>query len=82
MKTIHELVEANNIDAVEALIHFNPDLVKEKNSGGQTPLHIAVWHEHLEIVKLLLKNGAEINAKDHNGYTPLRHCGFKEIVQL
>ena len=31
---------------------------------GHTPLHIAAFHGHTEIVSLLIGNGADINSKD------------------
>jgi hypothetical protein len=41
------------------------------NLNGWTPLHDAVMNGHIEIARLLLQNGAEVNAKDSDGYTPL-----------
>ena len=39
---------------------------------GQTPLHFAASQGQLQAVEWLLKNGANINARDKNGATPLR----------
>jgi hypothetical protein len=39
--------------------------------GGDTPLHIAVGQGHIEIVKLLIANGAKINNSNRRGKTPL-----------
>jgi ankyrin repeat protein len=33
----------------------------------QTALHLAVEEGHIEIVKLLLEHGADVNIKDSNG---------------
>ena len=30
----------------------------------RTPLHIAVYYNHIDIVKILLTKGANVNAKD------------------
>lgn len=38
---------------------------------GQRPLHIAVHSLHSETVRLFLDSGADVNAVDHNGITPL-----------
>jgi len=38
---------------------------------GTTPLHIAAGHGHFDIVKILVENGANVNAKDLMGFTPL-----------
>ena len=46
-------------------------------SGG-TPLHIAVLADQTEVVKLLVENGANLNAKakDEHGGTPLHWAAF------
>ena len=36
-----------------------------------TPLHLAIQHNNEEMVDVLLKNGADVNAKDKQGKTPL-----------
>lgn len=33
------------------------------DQSGWSPLHIAAGHNHLDIVKLLLQNGAQVNIK-------------------
>jgi hypothetical protein len=43
---------------------------------GRTPLHSAVLNGHIEITRLLLQNGADVNAKNIHGSTPL-HCSAK-----
>ncbi|HIJ69632.1 MAG TPA: ankyrin repeat domain-containing protein, partial [Deltaproteobacteria bacterium] len=37
---------------------------------------------HIEIVRLLLAKGAEVNAKMNNGETVLSHASHKEIKEL
>jgi ankyrin repeat protein len=46
--------------------------------AGQTPLHLAAGnklngttHEIIKLIELLVKNGAEVNAVDEKGQTPL-----------
>ncbi|CAG9132959.1 unnamed protein product [Plutella xylostella] len=36
--------------------------VNEKNKEGQTPLHVATEHSHLDAMDLLLRHGAKVNA--------------------
>jgi len=38
---------------------------------GETPLHLAVLYGQTNLVKLLLKSGAKVNAEDAHGQTPL-----------
>jgi ankyrin repeat protein len=54
-------------------------------AAEDTPLHSAAQWGHEEIVKLLLANGAEAEAKNHFGQQPLHYaCVFrhKEVVNV
>ncbi|MHC4478096.1 MAG: ankyrin repeat domain-containing protein [Planctomycetota bacterium] len=42
-----------------------------RNEYGEAVLHWAVRQRKLELVKLLVEHGADLNAKDAQGYTPL-----------
>jgi ankyrin repeat protein len=42
---------------------------------GGTALHVAIFGSNLEVIRLLLDNGFDVNAKSrYNGYTPLHYC--------
>ena len=45
--------------------------VNSRDKEGQTPLHFAVKQHHTNIVALLLKFGADVNAQDDYHITPL-----------
>ncbi|XP_011632918.1 transient receptor potential channel pyrexia-like isoform X1 [Pogonomyrmex barbatus] len=42
---------------------------------GRTPLHEAVKNNHAEVVRILVKNGADVNANDDGQITPLLLAG-------
>lgn len=48
---------------------------------GRTPLHVAVKYGHIDIIKLLLVNGADVNAKDVAGLHPLLLAGYNQQDQ-
>ena len=44
---------------VQALLKADPSLISSKDSHGNTPLHFAVLHGHLDVAELLLASGAD-----------------------
>jgi len=45
--------------------------INKKNDSGNTPLHLAFQFDHMEIVGLLLKKGADTTIKNNAQLTPL-----------
>ncbi|MEE2942259.1 MAG: ankyrin repeat domain-containing protein, partial [Verrucomicrobiota bacterium] len=45
--------------------------VNAKKKGGSAPLHMATALDHKEIAELLIANGADVNVKGVEGWTPL-----------
>jgi ankyrin repeat protein/catechol 2,3-dioxygenase-like lactoylglutathione lyase family enzyme len=64
---VQELVEAcerGDGAAAAALLAAEPDLARARDSHGSTALHAAAARGHLALVGLLLRHGAEPNARD------------------
>ncbi|OTF69951.1 oxysterol-binding protein-related protein 1-like protein, partial [Euroglyphus maynei] len=56
-----------------------------KANFGWSPLHLAAYFGHYEVVEILLKNGADINIQNEEGDTPLHkaaYTGRENIVIL
>jgi ankyrin repeat protein len=66
-------------NVAECLINAGSDL--NLKCEGTTPLHVAASHGDIFSTILLVRHGADVNATDGNGFTPL-HCvsGTKETV--
>ncbi|XP_075886072.1 protein phosphatase 1 regulatory subunit 12A isoform X4 [Nelusetta ayraudi] len=58
--------------------------VRHAKSGG-TSLHVAAAKGYLEVLKLLIQAGYEVNIKDYDGWTPLHaaaHWGKEEACRI
>jgi len=74
-----------DLEKTRRLLKHNPSRVFVKDKEGFTALHYAASHGHVEIAKLLLANGADVNAMTDKAATPLQYAvwyGGKETVQL
>src|ERR1044071_5593940 len=68
---LQDAASRGDLEKVRALIKSNPAGASARE-GGTTALHEATRAGHLEVVKLLVASGANVNATDFSGLTPLR----------
>jgi len=94
---LHEAVAVDNIELVKQLLDKGAEVNKEFGPLKLTPLHCTVIHpsgppinkavegKSAEIALLLIKHGANVNAKSKNGSTPLHlaaYYGFKNLAEV
>jgi hypothetical protein len=68
-------VDTNDTEIVHYVLSQNDNQIHTKDAYEGTPLHHAAAHANLNIIKMLIEHGANPNAKDFYGKTPL----FKAI---
>jgi ankyrin repeat protein len=57
-------------------------MLTAEDSTGFTALHIRAYHEHDDVVQLLLRKGAAVDAKTHSGATPLMYAQRLRTVSV
>ncbi|KAL2830500.1 ankyrin repeat-containing domain protein [Aspergillus cavernicola] len=83
LSILHEAILRGSVAAVTSLVSWPSSALSERNFLGQTPLHLAV--SELEILKVLLQAGHDVDAVDKEGRTPLMYAaamGHTKVVQL
>lgn len=85
-ENLFKAVLSGDIKVVKDFIEKGENVNEKDDHFGISPLHLAAFYGRTEIVKLLLKNKADINAKDKEGETPLLaalaggHAGLGELL--
>jgi len=87
---LSRLIADGDLDSVKLLLETGTKeeikkYVEYKSKLGDSPLHLASIEGYLEIMKLLIFHGADVNSKNDSGNTPLiwaSKFGDLEIVKL
>ncbi|TCM65209.1 hypothetical protein EC844_11547 [Acinetobacter calcoaceticus] len=85
MNSIFNLVESNNIQALQSFIRNNPQSITQRNARQETALMQALYQDKFEIATQLILAGADVNAQDAMQNTPFLYAGAEgdtEIVKL
>lgn len=71
----HQAARNGHLRAIRILRDIEEEAIHATDCNGNTPMHIAAKHCHLDVVKWLRSSGADIDAEDSNGDTPLDVAG-------
>ena len=77
--------EKGDLGYIKWILNNGYDVNEKKPFKGATLLHYASHNGHIDLVKLLIKSGADVNAKDIKGYTPLFAAsagGHREVAEI
>lgn len=67
---IHRAAQKGDCNEVERLLKGGTD-VNTRTHGSMTPLHIAARKGHIKVARLLIDNGANIDAQNGDRYFSL-----------
>src|SRR5258707_148571 len=65
-QAIHAAAEEGDLASVERLVDAHPKLVEAKDWRRFTPLQLAAYHGHTDVVQYLASKGANINATNQD----------------
>jgi len=82
---IHNAAKQGNLAKVKSILAERPKLVNTQDKRSYTPLHIAAYLGHKDIVEILIANGADVRLEDKDGRCPL-HCAVchdhKQVAEV
>ncbi|WP_080571789.1 ankyrin repeat domain-containing protein [Orientia tsutsugamushi] len=80
---LHRAVKDGNIEEVKRLLSADNNIdINIKDTYFNTPLYYAVAKGYIEIIKLLLSHGANINSTNSSGNTPLICSVIAEHIEI
>ncbi|KAL2740342.1 hypothetical protein V1478_000483 [Vespula squamosa] len=80
---IFEYVKVGNETEVAECIKIQEEIINARDNNGNSPLHVAIYHDHTNIAMLLLKHKADFTQINNEIYTTLHFAtlkGNKDIV--
>lgn len=76
LMTVLRAREGPVMELCKQLIAYNPEYARSSDGNGRTPLH---YVKTIEQCQLMLDHGADINAHDDYGHTPLDCAWYKNM---
>ena len=85
LSEMHWAVRNDDVGMLRKLLKQDKNLVNAADYDKRTPLHVAATHDCVAVAKILLAEGAALNATDRWGNSPrseAENAGYKEMVRL
>jgi ankyrin repeat protein len=81
--SLHKAVEEGDAGKVSQLLDVNSRTINWKEGDQrETLLHYAIRFEHLEVVKILIERGADMNIGDNDEMTPLHKAAYRGLLEI
>ncbi len=80
--SLYDAAVYGDYDGVRRILAQNPGTVHEVDEYGFTALHGVAGEHHPEMAQLLIDHGANVNAANDEGVTPLHLAAWPEMVAV
>ncbi|MEW6357125.1 MAG: ankyrin repeat domain-containing protein [Planctomycetota bacterium] len=81
--TVNRRRHGSQIPVIELLLTWGADAKFRKKRSALTPLHWAALWGYRDIARVLIDHGADVNARNDEGSTPLHYAtGERKVVEL
>lgn len=81
-KSIFRATYKGEASRVAMLLLLNRRMVDARDALQSTPLHHAVMYRRIDVARMLLNKGADVDAKNHDGNGPLHFASSEEMIEL
>ncbi|MCB9782384.1 MAG: ankyrin repeat domain-containing protein [Candidatus Omnitrophica bacterium] len=65
-----------DLETAKEILNQRPDLLEGSPESMETPLHRAARFGHMDLVRMLVSKGADLNAKTPEGSTPWKAAAY------
>ena len=79
---LHFAAFYNSPSCVRVLLRFAPHLVDAVNENNETPLVWAMRWDSRDVVKMLVRAGADVRTEDDDGYTVFDDALDEEMLEI
>jgi len=75
-------IREGDLEGIRKSLEARPELLRARDPRGSTPLILAAYYDHLDLVRLLLERGTPVNEMDGSGNTALMGVCFKGYEKM
>ncbi|EDO47759.1 predicted protein [Nematostella vectensis] len=82
---LRQAIEDNDLAQVKFVLRFHIGRINDQDENRMTALHHSCLYGRIEIVRLLLEHGADLEVRDSKGWTALHFAangGFLDVTSL
>ncbi|GMH09151.1 hypothetical protein Nepgr_010991 [Nepenthes gracilis] len=81
---LHTAARSGDLNAVDSVLSSNPLAINSRDKLSRTPLHLAAWAGHVEVVSYLCKHKADVGAAAMDDMAAIHFAaqrGYLEVVR-